>query len=526
VTFTITEQKWVSNGGGKGSHGGHYVYTTVASGLTSASDTITGLGTGSYHTYYVTAVDVPTGLSSVASALVSTQTWYPPTLNQWVLLGGALASDPSATVGQLINVSMISSGNPAPTFTVLSGPSTLSIDPNTGIVNYTPDGSTLGQVNYTIQASNAAGTVSQTYSFNVVPAPTIIFSDGPFTFNGYAFYATATAVGTDGKTPVSGSFAFAYSGPSNPPSFAGTYTVYAYFTSSDSNYGSTTATSTMIINPATAVFSKLLSPTIPVGKASVTLSGYLTDGSLAPASGTIDVTLNGVTQAANLGTGDFFSTTFNTSSLAAGAYAVSYVYVPGDTDFTAPNGASTLYVGAKPHVTVNPKTQTDTAGNNVNFTAAATGTPTPTVQWQVSTDGGKTFSDVSGATSTTLTFVAAASENGDKYRAVFTNALATADSSVATLTVQFAPTVTSDPTSQTVAAGKTVTFTAAATGNPKPTVQWQVSSDGGTTWTKITGATSTKLSFVANLSENGYEYQAVFTNSIGTATTKAATLTV
>jgi hypothetical protein len=45
----------------------------------------------------------------------------------------------------------------------------------------------------------------------------------------------------------------------------------------------------------------------------------------------------------------------------------------------------------------------------------------PTVQWQVSTDGGATFTDIGGATSTTLAFTAAGSMSGYKYRAVFTS---------------------------------------------------------------------------------------------------------
>jgi hypothetical protein len=52
-----------------------------------------------------------------------------------------------------------------------------------------------------------------------------------------------------------------------------------------------------------------------------------------------------------------------------------------------------------------------------------------------------------------------------------------------------------------------------------------VSTDGGTTWKNITGATTTSLSFVVSASENGYEYRAVFTNALGSATTTAATLT-
>jgi hypothetical protein len=40
-------------------------------------------------------------------------------------------------------------------------------------------------------------------------------------------------------------------------------------------------------------------------------------------------------------------------------------------------------------------------------------------------------------------------------------------------------TVTLNPSDQTVTAGHKVTFKAAATGNPKPTVRWQVSMAGG-----------------------------------------------
>ena len=58
------------------------------------------------------------------------------------------------------------------------------------------------------------------------------------------------------------------------------------------------------------------------------------------------------------------------------------------------------------------------AGQSASFTAAASGTPAPTVQWQVSTDGGATFTNLSGATSTTLSFTAAQAQSGNKYRAV------------------------------------------------------------------------------------------------------------
>jgi hypothetical protein len=89
------------------------------------------------------------------------------------------------------------------------------------------------------------------------------------------------------------------------------------------------------------------------------------------------------------------------------------------------------------------------------------------------------------------------------------------------------PSVTSQPTGQTVFAGDNATFSASAIGYPTPTVQWQVSTDGGSTFSPIPGATSDTLTIPnVTLSENGDEYEAVFTNGSGTATTTAATLTV
>ena len=90
-----------------------------------------------------------------------------------------------------------------------------------------------------------------------------------------------------------------------------------------------------------------------------------------------------------------------------------------------------------------------------------------------------------------------------------------------------APSVTTSPTNQTVNAGDTATFTAAASGTPAPTVQWEVSADNGTTFTPISGATSTTYSFAATAADSGNQYEAVFSNGVGTpATSAAATLTV
>lgn len=83
-----------------------------------------------------------------------------------------------------------------------------------------------------------------------------------------------------------------------------------------------------------------------------------------------------------------------------------------------------------------------------------------------------------------------------------------------------APAVTTQPVDQNVAPGSSVTLAASASGAPAPSVQWQVSADGGTTWL------NTGSSFVAGAADSGRQYRAVFSNSAGSATTNAVTLTV
>ena len=186
--------------------------------------------------------------------------------------------------------------------------------------------------------------------------------------------------------------------------------------------------------------------------------------------------------------------------------------------------AVTLTVYYTPVVTLHPVNQTVTAGQLVTFTAAATGNPAPTVRWQVSTDNGGSWTDINGATSTSYSHTATAGENGRQYRARFTNLVGSAVSNAATLTVNTAPTVTQHPQNRTVTAGQTVTFTAAATGNPTPTVQWQVSTDNGTTWTDLPGEITTTLSFVTQSADDKKRYRAVFTNSVSSTASNSATL--
>jgi hypothetical protein len=90
-----------------------------------------------------------------------------------------------------------------------------------------------------------------------------------------------------------------------------------------------------------------------------------------------------------------------------------------------------------------------------------------------------------------------------------------------------APSVTTQPTNQTVTYGANATFSAAASGTAPVGVQWQVSTDSGAHWTNLAGETNATLTLTApTVSMSGNQYRAVFTNACGSASSNAATLTV
>ena len=107
---------------------------------------------------------------------------------------------------------------------------------------------------------------------------------------------------------------------------------------------------------------------------------------------------------------------------------------------------------------------------------------------------------------------------------------ATVDGKSATCSVTVnapATTITTQPSNVTVTEGETATFSVAATGGGTLTYQWQQSTDNGSTWTDISGATSSSYTTqAATMDMNGYQYRCKVTGTGGAATSDAATLTV
>jgi len=182
-------------------------------------------------------------------------------------------------------------------------------------------------------------------------------------------------------------------------------------------------------------------------------------------------------------------------------------------------------VGTTPRASApnfNPAAGTYTGTQNVTITTAGGATLRYTTDGSTPSETvGTVYSGpVAIAGSTTLKAIAYAAGYGD--------------STVATgvYTIQIVPANLTQPTNQTVATGHSVSILALASGTPAPSYQWQVSIDGGKTWTNLSnggsysGVTTNTLTISGTSDLNGNQYRYVATNSAGSTASNAFTLTV
>jgi hypothetical protein len=204
------------------------------------------------------------------------------------------------------------------------------------------------------------------------------------------------------------------------------------------------------------------------------------------------------------------------TSSDAGSYTVQVSNSAG----SATSATATLTVNpaaVAPSITTQPASQTVTAGANVTFTAAANGTAPLSYQWR------KNGGNIAGATGTSLALTSVTSSDAGSYTVRVSNSAGSVTSATATLTVNpavVAPTITTQPASQSVSAGANVTFTVGASGTAPLSYQWR--KNGG----NIAGATGSSLALNNVATSDAGSYTVQVSNSAGSATSANATLTV
>ncbi len=253
-----------------------------------------------------------------------------------------------------------------------------------------------------------------------------------------------------------------------------------------------------------------------INLATTSVLGYSTPITLSAIAGVPPgTTVNFSTNPVNPGSASNVTLT-NTNTLTPGNYNITIQGVSGAITKTR---VLTFIVqpGDGPTVNTNPASQALCAGSNVTFSAAATGALSQI--WQVSTDGGATFTNIAGATGTSYTINGiTAALNNNRYRCVFTGQCNTSNSNAAVLTVQLAPSISTQPANTNVCAGSNASFSVTAAGTGIA-YQWQLSTNGGISYNNIPGATNASIAVNAvTTAQNSHRYRCIVS---GTCTPSA-----
>ncbi|TVR52258.1 MAG: DUF2341 domain-containing protein, partial [Puniceicoccaceae bacterium] len=185
------------------------------------------------------------------------------------------------------------------------------------------------------------------------------------------------------------------------------------------------------------------------------------------------------------------------------------------------SASATLTVLFPAEITAQPTDQDVEVGEAGTFTVTATGTDL-TYQWQEEIEG--SWVDLAGEESPQLVLSAVTKEDDDgrQFRVTVDNAYGDAVvSSAATLNVLEAPSIVTDPLSQSIVLGESVTFEVEADGDEPLTYRWRRNGSN------ISGATSSSYtinSVTAN--RDGDVYTVRVTNPVGDVISAGATLTI
>lgn len=204
------------------------------------------------------------------------------------------------------------------------------------------------------------------------------------------------------------------------------------------------------------------------------------------------------------------------------------------TDVTKNIRNNNWYVSTIPsNARISPSSVTETTGTPITLTCLFDNDLSgfvETFQWQTSLNN-SIWTNISGQNSTTLEFTMTSGDNSTYRRCKidrgFKSVFATpSEIYVALDTI----TISDQPDNLTLYAGETGTFTVVAGIESGATInyQWQVSTNGGSSWSNAPGSsTSASYSVTPPYSNNGYLYRCYLTAAGATpVTSDSATLTV
>ena len=354
-----------------------------------------------------------------------------------------------------------------------------------------------------VTSNNATLTVNTAAAITSGPTPA---TQSVCTGNTATFTVAATGTGAtyqwqSSPTGAAGTFVNVSTGTG---ANTNTYTTGAITAASDAFYRVIVTTTTCAGTVTSSTATITISTTTAIAAAGQPNSQTV----CAPAAATFTVTATGTGntyqwQVSTTGVGGPYTNvttgtggttnSYNTGATTAAVSGYAYhVVVTGQCNTVTSNNVTlTVNTAAAIAAAGQPAAQTVCSGTAATFTAAATGTGA-TYQWQVSTTGaGGPYTNVTtgtgGTTNTYTTAVTTPAMNGYYYHVVVTTTACpgTVTSNNVLLTVNTTATISAggQPTDQSACVPNTAAFSVTATGTGL-SYQWQVSTDGGATYTQ------------------------------------------
>ena len=376
-------------------------------------------------------------------------------------------------------------------------------------------GSASGSISVTSNASDPtlsialAGTATTALAINTQPANQTVTAGQTATFSVAATgNGTLTYLWFKNGVGIPGGTSASYTTPATAAADNGAhYTVNV----SDST-GTVTSTTVTLTVTAAAV-----APTISAQPASKTVTAGQAATFSVTAAGTATLTYQWKKNGAAIGGATAAS--YTTPATVAADNGAQFTVTVTNSVSSVTSNAATLTVNVPPTITAQPANKSVTAGQTATFSVTATGTGTLTYLWFKNGVG------IPGATSASYTTPATvAGDSGATFVVTVSGSTGSVTSTSATLTVTaapVAPSITGQPASRTVTAGQTAAFSVTATGTATMTYQWKKNG------TAIGGATSPSYTTPATVAgDNGAQFTVTVTNSVGSATSNAAVLTV
>jgi hypothetical protein len=174
-----------------------------------------------------------------------------------------------------------------------------------------------------------------------------------------------------------------------------------------------------------------------------------------------------------------------------------------------------LNIAPPPTVTTQPQSQVVSQGQSVSFSVAASGSGSISYQWY--------FNGVSlggAANSSTYSINSVIMGNAGNYTVVVANSTGSATSAVATLTVSLPLTITTQPQSQAVTQGQSVSFSVMASGSVPSSYQWYFNG------LALSGANAPVLTLTNVQTSQSGDYTVVVANTVASTTSAVASLAV